>query len=395
MIRYETPKNWIAYDLNAAARQLVEAKSTILALRTIPYQKAWVESLQHMELKREVAGTSKIEGADFGEGELDVAMKETPEQLLTRSQRQAHAAVQTYRWIAKLPDDRLIDPELVCEIHRRIVTGADDDHCPPGELRRRDQNVDFGAPRHRGAEGGDDCVSALAGLTEAIQHEYREHDPLIQALAAHYHFAAMHPFLDGNGRTARALEALMLQRAGLRDTCFIAMSNYYYDEKKSYLAALSEVRAGNHDLTPFLVFGLKGVEIQSRRLLTEIQRQISKELFRNIMYDLFTRLKTPRRRVIAQRQLEILKLLLGADWMNLEEIAKKTTQSYAALDLPRRALIRDLNDLIHLGAVKFERLPDNGYQLAVRLQWPTEITEMAFYNQLKALPKAKAHSFLQ
>jgi predicted transcriptional regulator len=113
------------------------------------------------------------------------------------------------------------------------------------------------------------------------------------------------------------------------------------------------------------------------------------------MYDLFTRLKTPRRRVIAQRQLEILKLLLGADWMNLEEIVKKTTHSYSALDLPRRALIRDLNDLIHLGAVKFERLPDNGYQLAVRLQWPTEITEMAFYNQLKALPKAKAHSFLQ
>src|SRR3972149_5246803 len=102
MIRYETPKRWITYDLNAAARQLVEAKSAILAFRTIPYQKAWVESLQHMELKREVAGTSKIEGADFGEGELDVAMKEAPEQLLTRSQRQAQDAVQTYRWVGKL-----------------------------------------------------------------------------------------------------------------------------------------------------------------------------------------------------------------------------------------------------------------------------------------------------
>lgn len=51
----------------------------------------------------------------------------------------------------------------------------------------------------------------------------------------------MHPFLDGNGRTARAVEALMLQRAGLRDALFIAMSNYYYDEKTVYLAALAEV----------------------------------------------------------------------------------------------------------------------------------------------------------
>jgi Fic family protein len=38
---------------------------------------------------------------------------------------------------------------------------------------------------------------------------------VIQALALRYHFAAMHSFMDGNGRTARALEALMLQRVGL------------------------------------------------------------------------------------------------------------------------------------------------------------------------------------
>ena len=63
-----------------------------------------------------------------------------------------------------------------------------------------------------------------------LDTSFRGHDILIQALAAHYHFAAMHPFLDGNGRTARALEALMLGGAGLRDTCFIAMSNYYYEE---------------------------------------------------------------------------------------------------------------------------------------------------------------------
>ena len=61
----------------------------------------------------------------------------------------------------------------------------------------------------------------------------------------------MHPFLDGNGRTARALEALLLGRAGLRDSAFIAMSNYYYDEKAKYLAALAETRERDHDLTGF------------------------------------------------------------------------------------------------------------------------------------------------
>jgi Fic family protein len=395
MIRYERPKNWILYDPQAVAQALVEAKSMVLSLRTTPYQRGWVEALQQMELKREVAGTSKIEGAEFTDRELEAALKETPEQLVTRSQRQAHAAVQTYRWIAKLPDDRPINAELIRCIHRRIVTGADDDHCAPGQIRGRDESVNFGAPRHRGVEGGDECTDAFEEFTRAIQHEYRDHDPTIQALAAHYHFAAMHPFLDGNGRTARALEALMLQRAGLRDTCFIAMSNYYYDEKIAYLAALAKVREGNHDLTPFLVFGLKGIAIQTRRLLEEIQHQISKELFRNLMFDLFNRLRTPRKRVIAERQIEILKLLLEVEWMDLGKIIERTAGAYSSLKDSRNAAIRDLNDLIRLEAVKFEKLPENRYRLAVRLEWPTEITETAFFAQLKRLPKAKTHSFLQ
>ena len=91
--------------------------------------------------------------------------------------------------------------------------------------------------------GGSECAQVFTEFAEALEREYKEHDFIIQALAAHYHLAAMHPFLDGNGRTARALEALMLQRAGLRDSSFIAMSNYYYDEKKTYLASLADVRS--------------------------------------------------------------------------------------------------------------------------------------------------------
>ena len=108
---------------------------------------------------------------------------------------------------------------------------------------------------------------------------------IIQALAAHYHFVAMHPFLDGNGRSGRALEALMLQRAGLKDICFIAMSNYYYDEKNSNLNSLSASRAKQHDLTPFLKFALEGISLQSRRVFNEIKMKVQKEMFRNIMYD--------------------------------------------------------------------------------------------------------------
>lgn len=394
MIKYKIPTGWITYDFNKVANSLMQAKAAILSLTKIPYQRSWTEQLQRVQLKREVAGTSRIEGADFTEKELDAAMAETPEQLHTRSQRQAAAAVRTYRWISKLPADKPVDGNLIREVHRLIVTDADDDHCPPGELRRKDYNVTFGMPTHRGAEGGVECEAAFQALCKAVQTGFKEHDPLIQALALHYHFAAMHPFQDGNGRTARALEALMLQREGLRDTLFIAMSNYYYEEKNNYLKALAEVRSTDHDLTPFLVFGLKGIEIQCNRLFAEIKKNVARILFRDVMYDLFKHLRTRRKRVIAERHIEILKQLLSADMLSLEDLAKRLASSYESLKDPNRALIRDVNYLLGLKAVGLRKLPDNKYELFARLEWPMEITETEFFKRVREMPKAKTHGFL-
>lgn len=394
MIQYSFPDNWIRYDFTKVALSLMSAKAAILSLTNIPYQRSWTEQLQVVQLKREVAGTSRIEGADFTEKELDAAMSESPEQLFTRSQKQAAAAVRTYRWIAQLSSDRSIDSSLIREVHRMIITGADDDHCPPGELRKGDVNVTFGMPAHRGAEGGAECESAFEELCRAVQEQFREHDPLIQALALHYHFAAMHPFLDGNGRTARALEALMLQRVGLRDTLFIAMSNYYYEEKNNYLNTLAQVRAADNDLTAFLIFGLKGIEVQCNRLFAEIRKNVAKALFRNVMFDLFNRLLTTRKRVIAERQIELLKLLLSVDVLTLEELEKRTAAIYKPLKNPYKALIRDINYLLRLRAIGYNKLPENRYELFARLEWPTEITETEFFESVKEMPKAKTHGFL-
>jgi Fic family protein len=391
-IKYELPQNWIIYDKQAIVDQLIEAKAALLSLKTIPYQKRWAEELQIVQLKREIAGTSRIEGADFTEGELDAALKESIEQLTTRSQRQAAATVKAYRWIAKLENDQPITEELIRNIHRLIIVDADDDHCPPGELRNRDQNVIFGMPRHRGCEGGDQCVKAFTLLTQAINQDFLGHDPLIQALAAHYHFAAMHPFLDGNGRTARALEALMLQKIGLKHSLFIAMSNYYYEEKNDYLNTLALVRASKHNLTPFLLFGLRGIKLQCQRLFDEIKKNISKALFINNMYDLFIRLQSTRKRVIAKRQIEILKLLLDESY-DLHKLYTKVELVYKSLGNPWKAYLRDLVHLLGLGAIDAIKEGDT-FNIFVKLEWATEITESVFFEKIKKLPKSKTHRFL-
>jgi len=399
-IKYQFPTDWIRYDARAVLRDLVSARSAALSLQNTPYQRDWVEKLQKMQLKMEVAGTSRIEGADLTESELDAAINPAArtEDLITRSQRQVKAAADTYRWIATIPKDFPITEHFIFSVHARMVTGCDDDHCPPGQLRKLDENVTFGLPRHRGCDGGSECRKAFSQLVDAFNHEYKDHDPLIQAIAFHYHFAAMHPFLDGNGRTARALEALILQRAGLRDTVFIAMSNYYYEEKQEYLKVLSEVHAQGHNLTPFISFGLRGVALQCQRLFFEIKKNVQKAVFKTTMYDLFNRLESPRKRVLAKRQLHLLNILLDKEQVEVNEFVKAARAAYNDLHNPIKALGRDVGALLVLGAVQF-RAGDSGSPpspsfLAINLNWPEEITETDFLTKIKQLPRGKQFSFL-
>jgi Fic family protein len=375
---------------------LIEAKSAVQSLTTLPFQKSWVEALQEMQLKREVAGTSRIEGAEFTERELEEAVRPnvSPEELHTRSQRQARAAMLTYRWIGQLPSDRPISAELIREVHRRLVTGCDEDHCPPGALRGRDHNVTFGIPQHRGVEGGPPCEEAFAALIHSVQTEFRDHDPLIQAMALHYHLAAMHPFLDGNGRTARAMEALVLQRAGLTDRAFVAMSNYYYDEKPAYLRILSEVRQSGHDLTAFLIFALRGIRVQCERLTAEIRKQMQRALFRDTMYSLFNRLETKRKRVIGERQVEILKILLGTDEIEIDDLEKRVRFSYKSIKSGDAAFMRDLVQLAALHAVRLVFASETDERVSINLDWPQEIDEGEFLRRMKTMPKGKTFKFL-
>ena len=388
------------YDKDAIFDELTNAKAAVMTLKAMPFQRRWVEELQKMQLKMEVDGTSKIEGADFAGNELDTAMRaQTPEELLTRSQKQANCAVRTYKWIGTLPNDMPINEKLICEIHRSIVTGCDEDHCKPGGIRTADQNVTFGIPKHRGVSGGEECKKAFKKLAHEVQTTYPNHHPLIATLALHYHFAAMHPFLDGNGRTARALEALMLQRAGLKDSLFIAMSNFYYDEKRTYLKTLAAVRAQGHNLTEFLKFALRGIALQSDRLAQMIKTEVSRHIFRSLMQDLFTRLQSTRKRVIVKRQLMLLdKLLDSSDKVEFVYLTETMKHHYASRKAPRTAIVRDINRLSALGAISVVRDEADPkkpvFWINVNLDWPTKFTDTEVFAALEKLPKSKTYGFL-
>ena len=132
--RYIIPQHWIHYDPSAVFNFLVEAKTAAAVLRQMPYLHQWIEQAHEEQLRLEAAGTSRIEGAEFTPREQEEALaSESPQRTgLTHSQRQLMCADATYRWMREQPADRPVTSDFILDIHRRIVTGCDDDHCEPG-----------------------------------------------------------------------------------------------------------------------------------------------------------------------------------------------------------------------------------------------------------------------
>lgn len=83
-------------------------------------------------------------------------------------------------------------------------------------------------------------------------------DPLIKMAILHYQFEAIHPFLDGNGRTGRVLNVLFLSRQGLLDLPILYLSKYINDHKGDYYKLLREVTESGA-WTPWITFMLKAV----------------------------------------------------------------------------------------------------------------------------------------
>jgi Fic family protein len=392
-IPYLQPDHFIRYRLtNELFQALVDAKAGVESLRALPFQKSWMEPLKAMELKIEVAGTSMIEGATFVGRELDEAYEErTPEAERTRSQRQLISAKRAYKWIEQAPLDLPID-RAIREIQRLMITGSDDDHAEPGRLRGADENVTFGRPLHRGAPGGEEVRRAYAALLDAATASFAEHEPLLQALALHYHLAAIHPFQDGNGRCARGVEAYLLRRSGYSTHGFIGLSNYYYEERNAYLKVLAETRQEQGDLTSFFVFALRGISQQCRRIRDVILNQNKIVLFKNMMYRVYARFRSKRRRELSDRQIRILDYLLDHSDRHIlvRDLISVIANDYSRLSHKGRAFARDIVQLEKLQAVHFDSI-DQKSKIRINLDWPQLMTDTEFGQ--KILERPSRHGF--
>jgi len=77
-----------------------------------------------------------------------------------------------------------------------------------------------------------------------------------------FQFVHIHPFLDGNGRTARLLSTLILYKTGYDFKRLFSLSEYYDKDRPSYYKAIQSVRENNMDMTSWLEYFIQGLRTQ-------------------------------------------------------------------------------------------------------------------------------------
>lgn len=106
---------------------------------------------------------------------------------------------------------------------------------------------------------GEDRLRTLLANWERFLHEETEMDPLIRMAVAHYQFEAIHPFMDGNGRTGRVLNSLFFISEGLLSLPILYLSRYIIQHKADYYRLLLQV-THRDQWEAWVLFMIEGVE---------------------------------------------------------------------------------------------------------------------------------------
>lgn len=100
--------------------------------------------------------------------------------------------------------------------------------------------------------------------------ENQDIHPVLKSGIVHYEFVRIHPFVDGNGRVARALSTLILFQEGYDIRKFFSLEEYFDAHADNYYESLQSVAKNGGDLTEWLTYFTEGLAIE----LTKIKEKV-------------------------------------------------------------------------------------------------------------------------
>jgi Fic family protein len=226
------------------------------------HPRRWKGLLSRNTLARAIQGSNSIEGYNVTmEDAIAAVQDEEPLDLKTESWRAIVGYREALTYIINLANDPYFDyhPQLIRSLHFMMLSYDIAKH--PGQWRPGSVSVrkeDTGEVVYEGPD-----VEMVPGLIEDLMEQLQdgEADAIVRAAMAHLNLTMIHPFSDGNGRMARALQTLVIVRQGMAHPIFSSIEEWLGRNRQAYYDVLAEVGRGSwhpeRDALPWIRFCLR------------------------------------------------------------------------------------------------------------------------------------------
>lgn len=320
------------YNLtNSIVRMLIsiaESKAIIERAKILPQQEL---KLRRQALIRMTHSSTAIEGNRLNINEIEALLARKKIDAPQRDIYEAQNYLKALKYIENIGDEKQpITQKVLLRIHKLVT----DKTLPKEQCGSYRKGPVYVVRRHPGFPDevmytGPEAkkVPNLCGdLLEWInKSEKKEINPIIVAGIVHQEVAAIHPFADGNGRTARSLATLLLYKRAYDFRRLFALEDYYNSDRQAYYKAINigeNYEKRRTDFTFWLEYFVKGFKEEIDNVKRKVISLSNKKIKEGIDSKIF----------LGKEQMEILDFLdqvgkiTAKDAMNIIKCPKRTAQ---------------------------------------------------------------------
>jgi len=329
------PKFTITNKINNSLLEIERVRGFLEATKL---KKEWIKKMQSEALILEAHHSTHIEGTRLT---LLQAQKILTGKSVKGIRKDDRQELLNYKeaidFVSEYLDKKSeITEDLIKEIHKILVKDVRGGTLEPGKYRKV-QNYVVNSLTGRIIYTPPSPSKVPQLMKEFVEWLNKESNisPVFTAGISQYQFVDIHPFLDGNGRTARVLCTLILYQNGYDFKRLFSLSEYYDKKRRKYYDAIQSVREHNMDMTGWLEYFTEGLRSQLIEVRTKGEKAIKKEVL----------IEKAKGLNLNDRQKKILLYFADEKQASVEEIRQK-------FNLVRRTVQRDLSELIDLGFIK-------------------------------------------